>query len=104
MSFLIGSRFRQKRFGRPRAGAVARRPPMDARMQRVLRIAAILFFLSLVVFAKFHDPTRFGHTLQKLAHPVTFGAIALLFLAPLRHQRTRRFGSYVGAFALTVLC
>ena len=104
MSFLIGSRFRQKRFGRPRAGAVARRPIMDERMQRVLRIAAILFLLSLVVFAKFHDPTRFGHTLQKLAHPVTFGAIALLFLAPPRHQTPRRFGSYVVAFALTVFC
>ncbi|HLZ98053.1 MAG TPA: VanZ family protein, partial [Steroidobacteraceae bacterium] len=77
---------------------------MDERMQRVLRVAAILFFLSLVVFANFRDPTRFGHTLQKLAHPVTFGAVALLFLTLPRHQRPRPFGSYVVAFALTVLC
>jgi VanZ family protein len=71
--------------------------------QRALRVAAILFLLSLVVFATFHEPTRFVHTLQKLAHPVTFGAVALLFLT-LRRQTPRRFGSYVVAFALTVLC
>lgn len=71
---------------------------------RVLRLAAILFFLSLVVFAQFHEPTRFAHTLQKLAHPATFGAIALLFLTLFRHETPRRFGSYVVAFALTVLC
>ncbi len=72
--------------------------------QRALRVAAILFLLSLVVFAKFHEPTRFVHTLQKLAHPVTFGAVALLFLTLLRRQTPRRFGSYVVAFAFTVLC
>jgi VanZ family protein len=72
--------------------------------QRALRIAAIIFFLSLVVFAKFHEPTRFVHTLQKLAHPVTFGAVALLFLTLLKRQTPRRFGSYVVAFILTVLC
>jgi VanZ family protein len=72
--------------------------------QRALRIAAILFFLSLVVLAKFHEPTRFVHTLQKLAHPVTFGAVALLFLTLLKRQTPRRFGSYVVAFILTVLC
>jgi VanZ family protein len=77
---------------------------MDERMQRILRVAAIPFLLSLVVFAEFHEPTRFAHTLQKLAHPVTFGAIALLFLTLLRHQRPRPFGTYVGAFALTVFC
>ncbi|MEO7207756.1 MAG: VanZ family protein [Steroidobacteraceae bacterium] len=71
-------------------------------MQRILRITAILFLLSLVVFAQFHEPTRFAHTLQKLAHPVTFGAIALLFLTLLRHPRPRPFSSYVVAFALTV--
>jgi VanZ family protein len=73
-------------------------------MQRILRITAIVFLLSLVVFAEFHEPTRFAHTLQKLAHPVTFGAIALLFLTLLRGERPRRFGSYVVAFALTVCC
>jgi VanZ family protein len=72
--------------------------------QRALRIAAIIFFLSLVVFAKFHEPTRFVHTLQKLAHPVTFGAVALLLLTLLKRQTPRRFGSYAVAFALTVLC
>ena len=73
-------------------------------MQRILRITAILFLLSLVVFATFHEPTRFAHTLQKLAHPVTFGAIALLFLTLLRGEPPRRFGSYVVAFVLTVSC
>lgn len=73
-------------------------------MQRILRITAILFLLSLVVFAKFHEPTRFAHTLQKLAHPVTFGAIALLVLTLPRRDTPRRFGAYVVAFALTVLC
>jgi VanZ family protein len=72
--------------------------------QRALRIAAIIFFLSLVVFAKFHEPTRFVHTLQKLAHPITFGAVALLLLTLLKRQTPRRFGSYAVAFALTVLC
>jgi VanZ family protein len=76
---------------------------MSERAQRVLRVAAILFFLSLVVFAKFSEPTRFAHTLQKLAHPVTFGAVALLVLT-LRSQTPRRFGSYVIAFTVTVLC
>jgi VanZ family protein len=79
-------------------------PTMDELMQRVLRGAAILFFLLLVVFAGFHEPTRFAHALQKLAHPVTFGAIALLFVTLPRHETPRRFGSYVVAFALTVLC
>ena len=73
-------------------------------MQRILRITAILFFLSLVVFAEFHEPTRFAHTLQKLAHPVAFGAIALLFLTLLRGEPPRRLGTYVVAFALTVTC
>jgi hypothetical protein len=56
------------------------------------------------VFATFHEPTRFAHTLQKLAHPVTFGAIALLVLPLVRHETPRCFRSYVVAFALTVLC
>jgi VanZ family protein len=77
---------------------------MGESAQRAFRIAAILFFLSLVVFAKFHEPTRFAHALQKLAHPVTFGVIALLFLTLLRPHAPRRFGFYVVAFALTVLC
>jgi VanZ family protein len=76
---------------------------MSEPAHRTLRVAAILFFLSLVVFAKFSEPTRFAHTLQKLAHPVTFGAVALLFLT-LRRQTPRRFGSYVVAFTVTVLC
>lgn len=84
--------------------AAARRPAMGERAHRALRVAAILFFLSLVVFAKFHEPTRFVHTLQKLAHPVTFGAVALLFLTLLRRQTPRRFGFYAVAFVLTVLC
>jgi VanZ family protein len=71
---------------------------------RALRVAAILFFLSLVVFAKFHEPTRFAHALQKLGHPVAFGAVALLFLTLLRPQTPRPLGSYVVAFALTVVC
>jgi VanZ family protein len=71
---------------------------------RAMRLAAILFLLSLVVFATFHEPTRFAHTLQKLAHPVVFGAIALLFLTLNRHETPRLFGSYFAAFALTVLC
>src|SRR3984957_11399315 len=73
-------------------------------MQRILRVAAILFFLSLVVFAQFHEPTRFAHALQKLAHPVTFGIVALLFLTLLRDETPRRVRSYLVAFALTVLC
>jgi VanZ family protein len=77
---------------------------MGERAQQALRVAAILFLLSLVVFAKFHEPTRFLHTLQKLAHPITFGAVALLFLTLLRRQTPRRFGSYLVAFTLTVLC
>ena len=77
---------------------------MGERAHRALRVAAILFFLSLVVFAKFHEPTRFVHTLQKLAHPVTFGAVALLFLTLLKRQTPRRFGYYAAAFVLTVLC
>jgi len=104
MSLPIGPRFRQKGFGRPRAGAVTLSPIAYVRMQRILRVAAILFFLSLVVFAKFHEPTRFAHALQKLAHPVTFGVIALLFLTLPRDETPRRFRSYLVAFALTVLC
>jgi VanZ family protein len=77
---------------------------MNERAQRALRVAAILFLLSLVVFAKFHEPPRFFHTLQKLAHPVTFGALALLFLTLLRRHAPRPFGSYVVALILTVLC
>jgi len=77
---------------------------MSETAQRALRVAAILFFLSLVVFAKFHEPTRFAHTLQKLGHPVAFGAVALLFLTLLRRQTPRRFGCYVVAFALTIVC
>jgi len=77
---------------------------MGDRAQRALRIAAILLLLSLVVFATFHEPTRFVHTLQKLAHPVTFGAVALLFLTLLRSHTPRRFGYYIAAFTLTVLC
>jgi len=77
---------------------------MSEQAQRALRVAAILGCLSLVVFATFHEPTRFAHTLQKLAHPVTFGAVAILFLTLLRRQTPRRFGCYVVAFALTVLC
>jgi VanZ family protein len=76
---------------------------LSERAQLTLRVAAILFFLSLVVFAGFHEPTRFARTLQKLAHPVTFGAVALLFLT-LRRQKPRHFSSYAVAFALTVLC
>ena len=79
-------------------------PAMGEQARRALRVTAILCCLSLVVFAKFHEPTRFAHTLQKLAHPVTFGAVALLFLTLLRRQTPRRFGCYVVAFALTVLC
>jgi VanZ family protein len=77
---------------------------MSEPAQRALRVAAILFFLSLVVFATFHEPTRFVHTLQKLAHPITFGVVALLFLTLLRRQTPRGFRYYVVAFALTVLC
>jgi VanZ family protein len=77
---------------------------MSEPAQRALRVAAILFLLALVVFAKFHEPTRFAHALQKLAHPVTFGIVALLFLTLLRPRTPRRFGCYVVAFALTVLC
>ena len=77
---------------------------MGERTQSVLRVAAILFFLLLVVFAQFHEPTRFAHTLQKLAHPVTFGAIALLFLTLIRRRTPRPLGYYVAAFAFTVLC
>jgi VanZ family protein len=84
--------------------AAARRPGMGEGAQQALRVAAILFFLSLVVFAQFHEPTRFVHSLQKLAHPVTFGAVALLFLTLLRRQAPRRFSSYAVAFVLTLLC
>jgi hypothetical protein len=77
---------------------------MSEPAQRAVRVAAILFFLSLVVFATFHEPTRFAHALQKLAHPVTFGVVALLFLTLLRRTPPRRFRCYVVAFALTVLC
>lgn len=77
---------------------------MSDRAQRILRIAAILFLLSLVVFAKFHEPPRFFHTLQKLAHPVTFGALALLFLTLFRRQSPRPLSSYVLALIVTVLC
>jgi VanZ family protein len=79
-------------------------PPMEERIQRILRVTIIFFLLSLVVFAKFTEPTRFAHTLQKLAHPVTFGAIALLFLTLLRNDAPSRLRSYVVAFALTVVC
>ena len=72
-------------------------------MQRIPRITAIVFLLSLVVFAKFHEPTVFAHTLQKLAHPVTFGAIALLFLT-LGGKPPRRFRSYAVAFLLALIC
>ena len=77
---------------------------MDERAQRVLRVAAIVVFLTLVVFATFHGSTRFIHRLQKLAHPVTFGAVALLFLTLSPRRTPRRLGSYLAAFALTVLC
>jgi VanZ family protein len=77
---------------------------MIERAPQALRIAAILFLLSLVIFAKFHEPTRFVHTLQKLAHPVTFGAVALLFLTLLRRHAPRRVGTYLAALVLTVLC
>src|SRR6202021_37453 len=76
------------------------KPPAE----RALRIAGIVFLLSLVVFAKFHEPTRFVHNLQKLAHPVTFGAVALLFLTLLRPRTPRLSGHYIAAFVLTVLC
>lgn len=85
----------------PRNRRGAALPP---RTQRALRIGAILFFLSLVVFAAFHEPTRFMHTLQKLAHPVTFGAVALLWLTLLRPESPRPVGTYLLAFVLTVLC
>jgi VanZ family protein len=77
---------------------------MSERAQQVLRVAAIFFLLSLVVFAKFHEPPRFFHTLQKLAHPITFGALALLILTLFRRHPPRSFGSYVVALLLTVLC
>jgi VanZ family protein len=77
---------------------------MSERAQHALRIAAIFFLLSLVVFAKFHEPPRFFHTLQKLAHPVTFGALALLFLTLIRRDTPRPLGSYVVALIITVLC
>jgi VanZ family protein len=77
---------------------------MSERAQRALRVAAIFFLLSLVVFAKFHEPPRFFHTLQKLAHPITFGALALLFLTFFRRHTPRPLGSYVVALILTVLC
>ncbi len=77
---------------------------MGERAQQALRVAAILFLLSLVVFAAFHEPTRFAHTLQKLAHPITFGAVALLFLTLPRRRTPRRIGAYVVAFTLAVLC
>jgi VanZ family protein len=73
-------------------------------MQRIPRILGILFLLSLVVFATFHEPTRFAHALQKLAHPVTFGATALLFLTLFRSAGPRRFSTYVIAFGVTVFC
>jgi VanZ family protein len=77
---------------------------MSERALHAVRVAAIFLLLSLVVFAKFHEPPRFFHTLQKLAHPITFGALALLFLTLLRRQTPRPFGSYVVALILTVLC
>jgi len=77
---------------------------MGERPPQALRIAAILLLLSLVVFAKFHEPTRFVHTLQKLAHPVTFGAVAILFLTLIGRQAPRRLGWYLAALVLTVLC
>jgi VanZ family protein len=84
----------------PRAGRIS----MSERANRGLRIAGILFCLLLVVFAKFHEQTRFVHSLQKLAHPVTFGAVALLFLTLLRPRTPRLLGHYIAAFVLTVLC
>jgi VanZ family protein len=72
-------------------------------MHRILRVAVIVFLLLLVVFAEFHEQTRIAHTLQKLAHPVTFGAIALLVLMLLPAEKPRPFGIYVAAFLLTVL-
>jgi VanZ family protein len=77
---------------------------MSERAQRALRVAAIFFLLSLVVFAKFHEPPRFFHTLQKLAHPITFGALALLFLTLFGRHPPRPFSSYVVALIVTVLC
>jgi VanZ family protein len=79
-------------------------PSVSEWANRGLRIAGILFCLLLVVFAKFHEPTRFVHNLQKLAHPVTFGAVALLFLTLLRPRTPRLSGHYIAAFVLTVLC
>jgi VanZ family protein len=77
---------------------------MSERALQALRVAAIFFLLSLVVFAKFHEPPRFFHTLQKLAHPVTFGALALVILTLLRSHTPRPFGSYVVALLLAALC
>lgn len=76
---------------------------MNEGARRALWVAAILFLLLLVVFAKFHEPTRFVHALQKLAHPVTFGAVALLFLTLPQRHTPRRFGAYIVAFTLAVL-
>ena len=77
---------------------------MTERSQRILRVAAIFGLLSVVVFARVHESTRFAHALQKLAHPLTFGAIALLFLTVLEHSAPRHLRSYLAAFGLTVLC
>lgn len=77
---------------------------MGDRALRSVRIVAIVFLLALVVFAKFHEPTRFVHALQKLAHPVTFGAVALLFLVLLPPRSPRPLGLYVAALGLAVLC
>ncbi len=64
---------------------------------------AIVALLALVVFAQFTEPTRFMHVLQKLAHPVTFGAIALLILTLPRRSTPAAAREYVVAFALAVL-
>jgi VanZ family protein len=77
---------------------------MSERAQHALRVAVSLLLLSLVVFAKFHEPPRFFHTLQKLAHPITFGALALLILTLLKRKTPRHFRTYIVAFILTVLC
>lgn len=69
----------------------------------MLKLALIAGLLALVVFAALPHTMRFFHLLQKLAHPVVFGAIALLVLALLRPTwRRSTCQLYLAALLITV--
>ena len=78
-------------------------PARHGRAARTLQLALVAGLLSLVVFANMPGTIRFFYLLQKLAHPVVFGTVAMLVLSLLRPAwRHRTLMLYLAAFLVTV--